>query len=131
MKGHWVYSVGQKLGELELISFSRKGFWLAKCSCGNEIEISTNHLYRKKSCGCKSKASWFQSKRLLPQEIVANCLYSTYKSKAKQRKLEFTLTKQDFMELLYNPCTYCKMPPMNTYCTYRNKYAVQWNGIDR
>ena len=52
--------IGQRFGRLVVINKSRTNsqgnIWLCKCDCGNEIEVTTNHLTtgNTQSCGCLS-----------------------------------------------------------------------------
>jgi 5-methylcytosine-specific restriction endonuclease McrA len=48
--------------------------------------------------------------------------FNTYKSRAEQKKVEFTLTKEEFDILREKPCQYCER-------NYKEKVHI--NGIDR
>ena len=42
-------------------------------------------------------------------------LYQSYKKRATEAKLEFTLTEDDFYYLTSQPCFYCAAPPSRTF----------------
>lgn len=53
--------IGLRFGKLTVVkkceSKNRRSMWLCKCDCGNEVELSRNHLStgNTKSCGCLRK----------------------------------------------------------------------------
>lgn len=53
--------IGLRFGKLTVLkrceSRNRRSMWLCKCDCGNEVELSRNHLStgNTKSCGCLRK----------------------------------------------------------------------------
>ena len=121
------YYIGKKLGELELKGFLGKGLWVATCSCGNTLEVKSNHLYRRKSCGCKSKSNRFKPR---PQkEVIFTKKIGHYRNKAKVRNLAFNLSKEEFIELILGNCYYCKISPCKPNL-YR-EFTINLNGIDR
>ncbi len=47
---------GKQIGRLTVLSKAAKKnnclAWVCKCSCGNELIVSSSNLKRQKSCGC-------------------------------------------------------------------------------
>ena len=83
----------------------------------------------KKCFTCKDEKpeTHFHIDRAQRDGLASSCrlcsAYNIHKSKAKSRKLETSLTKEEFMSLVLQPCDYCKTG-------YTNE-TVQLNGIDR
>jgi hypothetical protein len=121
------YKSDQRIGIMTLIEKVDKKFWLVKCDCGSEIKVSSQHLYRKKSCGCKSKSNMFKNSPRFDVQI--NIKYNHYKSGANRRSLKFDLSKKEFTNLVMSNCNYCKLPPHKEQ-RYRDNIQL-FNGIDR
>jgi len=49
-----------------------------------------------------------------------NIKYSSYKSRAKSKNIQFSLTKEDFKFILKQDCFYCKAPNANGIDRYLN-----------
>ena len=62
-----------------------------------------------------------------------NRLYSNYLRSAKRRNIEFSLTREQFFNLVFLKCHYCEIPPFNTTKTINKNGAEHflYNGIDR
>lgn len=67
-------------------------------------------------------------------------LYSDYKKGAKKRKIKFSLSFEEFKELIYKDCSYCEIEPITKRNplkgTGRSKEReeegwITYNGIDR
>lgn len=60
---HYINREGLKYNSLTFIKFTRsqkrEALWLARCDCGNELEVSSRNVIRgyRKSCGCKAAPS--------------------------------------------------------------------------
>lgn len=134
--------VGEKNGELELIKFlghkeskdkSKKSgiknhaLYLAKCNCGNEIEVKYNHFAcgNVSSCSCKSGAKSGLSSKTLGVH------FSNYKRSAKIRNYSFDLSFEDFEKLVTSKCFYCGENPVLDLLTIDKKKCYVFNGIDR
>lgn len=133
---------GKKFGYLTAISLNevvkiktakyvaRKYFWNYVCDCGTKVireRQSVRVSLKKKyniSCGCKSG--------LPEQEASFNAFYRGYEYGAKKRKLEFSLSKEEFKEISLKNCYYCNSYPNKERkaTPYLNGYFVG-NGIDR
>jgi hypothetical protein len=117
----------------------RQAFYLAKCICGKTISISSNRLRKTRtndlSCGCK--------KIKPPGEVGLSVMYCSYRTKARERELDFKLTKPEFKHIVERNCAYCGAPPSQVSTGYtktkskprdpeslkRTEYVH--NGIDR
>jgi hypothetical protein len=80
------------------------------CKCGKTHIASNGDLTGGKvsSCGCFRK-----ERLLLPSgEVTLNLYYSRYRNSARNRDLEFLLTKEDFNNIVANPCNYCGNTPI-------------------
>jgi hypothetical protein len=65
---------------------------------------------------------------------VINNLYLAYKNSAKQRKIDFTLTREDFINIIENNCYYCNDEPKESLTSKRRNFTKEkylHNGIDR
>lgn len=99
--------------------------WLCKCDCGNEKVILGKSLRsgNTKSCGClkKFKSGLANMKNKIVQ----------YKTKAKQRGLEYNLTEEQFAKLTEQDCYYCGAKPKNIINDPGKNGAYIYNGLDR
>jgi hypothetical protein len=65
-------------------------------------------------------------------EIAKNALFSKYKKTAKERGLQWLLSKDTFDVLINQECFYCGVSPKQKYKTNsRSKNVYFYNGIDR
>lgn len=105
--------------------------WLFKCECGNEKIIRARSVIsgRSRSCGCLIKAT---RKHLPEGEASFNVLVYTYKTNAKKRNYEFSLTNEEFRSLTKQNCFYCGIPPGTAMVRKRTFFGnYTYNGIDR
>jgi len=115
-------TVGSRLGmvtileELKTHSKSGKKQFKIKCDCGNIKNINIH--YGMKSCGCLKRTCKD------PEELE----YKRYKYTTNRRKLDFHLTKEKFLELIFGNCYYCGDNPHGMTLRYSKKNR---NGIDR
>lgn len=98
-----------------LITKGRAALWLCRCDCGRYIEVTSSNLRRREyaSCGC-TKHKWFSDFDKAVLKVL-----SRYKTNAKKRHLDFSLTYQQFLLLITSSCIYCgKLPSLN----FKNKH---------
>lgn len=100
--------------------------YLCRCQCGTVREVVAASLRNKSStnCGCR---------RLRLEDSVAarNKLYTHYRHGAtKTRKLEFSLTREEFFQIVGQNCSYCGAAPSNVF-TIKSGDSFVYNGIDR
>lgn len=128
---------GQRFGRWVVLRHDNKTdnrgrhFWLCRCDCGNEKVIGGHFLYgnKSRSCGCLSDE--VKLRGLLPGETGFKRLFYAYKKSAKQRKLEFNLSEEDFKLIVTGNCHYCGDPPSNKIGHYSKHSFFTYNGIDR
>lgn len=96
------------------------------CDCGNTVEYRKDALkvLKNASCGCYVK----------PKKITYRSDYLVYKGGAEQRRLEFQLTYDEFVNLIFGECYFCGKQPGEKGLVYRKtriKKVSERNGIDR
>jgi hypothetical protein len=116
--------------------------YVCECQCGNRKTVRMDALKsgRTKSCGCyqSEMASEKNSTNFL--ERALDSILSSYKGGAKSKKLEFSLNKAEFRNIISQDCHYCGTEPRlvdwNRFSAVR-KYKpsdlqdIYANGIDR
>lgn len=106
--------------------------WLCICICGKEKAIETSDLKKGsiKSCGCKRKLLQREAKYIKDGLAAFNSLYGNYKRIcARDRKLEFSLSREEFKLLTSQNCYYCNKEPSQIKKSKISFY--KYNGIDR
>jgi hypothetical protein len=67
--------------------------------------------------------------RFTPEEAARSMLYSNFRSKAKERKLEWAIPKDEFISLCIRNCYYCDVAPKHIKTGYKTRFV--YNGLDR
>lgn len=121
---------GQVFGKLTVIKrdgyIKDKRAWLCRCNCGGVTKLPTAYITagKTKSCGCLGKFK--------KGEASFNQLFGQYKKHAKQRNLDFGLSKKEFRILTKQVCFYCGIEPQGVFgTTKRNNGIYIYNDIDR
>lgn len=86
---------GQRYGKLKIISYdSTKSVYKCKCDCGKETICKGHHLRQLKmlSCGCSKYKHMSNNPRWKGFGKISSSLFSSYKSDAKRRGIEFNIT---------------------------------------
>jgi len=151
MRGQLIDLAGRIFGRLTVLSKegkNKKGEarWRCRCECGNITIVSSLHLRRSdvKSCGClrrergKRTIAKIHENSIINRELAAfNKLYGSYKSRAKTKKLNFSLTPAEAKNLFTSNCYYCGAIPSLIYKSSYEDYVYTrvgnfiYNGIDR
>ena len=128
---------GQKYGRLTIIKEAPKEEgrggsvrWVCKCDCGTECVKNGSSIREgwTKSCGCLIG----EHKRKKFGESDFNSIFRGYQEGAKSRRLQFSLTFEQFRQLTSCSCYYCGAPPSNRRKRCSNSYGqLPYNGIDR
>lgn len=103
-------------------------YWNCLCSCGKSTSKRGVDLRsgRVQSCskGCLASNRF--------QETGINELITRTKQSAKNRGLEYLLTREELSKIISENCFYCGVPPSNEIRTYRTKkLKFKYTGIDR
>lgn len=114
---------------------------LCACDCGTEKIINAFDMKSGKStnCGCRKKI--LLSKRLKeknPSRLASgearknNLLYS-YRDAAMRRGLSWSLSRDEFIELILAECHYCGTSPKTPWKPSKVKFngELLYNGVDR
>lgn len=135
--------IGQKYNMLSVIdeisvqtNKRKRRYVKCICDCGNTVIIEKNKVRsgRTKSCGClqlktrKSLGSKFKKEY---GEASFNECYTSYKRGAKRRGYQFKLTKEEFKEIITQPCIYCGAVLVNEKKKKGSNGTFKYTGIDR
>jgi hypothetical protein len=139
--------INQRFGKLLVKGFHSKGngenlspTFECLCDCGNTTYISRKSLISKNtsSCGCglKERYTRLADDKIRQQEYGSaqiGSILSTYRCSARNRNLEFTLTKDDIKNIIFKNCHYCNMEAKNFQKGLTNRINGNrfYNGIDR
>lgn len=92
---------GDIFGKLKLIETIGKSknntfYWKCICECGNTTKVTTSDLKigKVKSCGCLKKANGSNSNKWKGYEEISGNFFSSVRSCAKNRKIDFCITIQ-------------------------------------
>lgn len=141
--------VGSKNGKLTILSIESGGGAgkharaICKCDCGVVTQVPQHSLKKMKSCGCSQYDKEFIKKRdkdtykVLDKGVaMMNSFFYSYKHHAGRRKLDFTITKEQFISVVFCNCVYCGTEP--AYRAVHRKDGSEMynggilvNGIDR
>lgn len=137
-KSHRVNNVGQRNGRI----------WKCQCDCGNTREVFTNDLNSNRitSCGCDNFLGISSNTKFQPKISSLRAKLSHYKSNAKLRNKEFSISFEQGTKLLTGNCHYCGSEPnmefsvletrksakrVQTGLIDKAEYIVKTNGLDR
>jgi hypothetical protein len=147
------FEKGTKIGYLEIIDTiyldKYRGKYRCKCICGKTRDVIYSYLIKNPniSCGCMNFSSNNHGNRKYsPEDSSFRAKANSYKSLAKNRKIDFLLSVEETINLLKGDCKYCGKKPSN-YFNYRKNsssskktnyssnhpkdYQILYNGIDR
>ena len=134
-KLNFVDLIGNRFGKLIVSEYNGNSKWKCQCDCGNITFVATSSLNQglTKSCGCLSSRNIVGNINKLPEgEAIKNALYRAYKYSAKSRSLDFSLSKESFLEIINKKCFYCgEKPSTYKYSISGNGSYILYNGIDR
>lgn len=132
--------VGTTINKLQIAGYytdGRKQFFECVCICGKTFQARTDAIKSSatRSCGCLT-GDLISQKNKLPNNLGAIALVLRhYKGNAKKRKLQFSLSLEEFKTIIFGQCKYCGNPPRPTvFATSqenRRDKKISYNGIDR
>jgi hypothetical protein len=108
-------------------------YWKCVCDCGTERIVNAMRLRsgRSKSCGCLKGTLIAKKRNHNGLEPIFNLKICSYKSRAKKKKLEWSLTDEQVVNLFKGNCHYCGCEPNNRFTGGRLKGVLIYSGIDR
>lgn len=125
--------IGERIGKLVVLELAGQtknsnAIWRCQCDCGNITDVVSMNLRdgNTTSCGCNKTKD-----RLPPGESSINQVFKSYVYAAHRRNLEFKITKEYFLTLIYSNCYYCGIVPSRYYKTWNSKTGIYYNGVDR
>lgn len=87
-------------------------------------EDISNEVSSKKT---KRSPTWGLTRR----QVAENQICSGYETLASKRNYTFELTREQFIELMYQDCSYCGSIPSNSRKIPVTHEIIYYNGIDR
>ena len=95
--------------------------------------LKCGHIFEKKRLGDIRRATdHCQFCNIMEENPGINKVYTTYKTGAKKRGLQFNLDQNQFLSIVQKDCAYCGQPPKYRDIKLSNKtVSVCINGIDR
>lgn len=127
--------IGEKFGKLTYGGYvghregsnGRVAQGLFICDCGKECIKDEVNVRRGHTKSCSRFCAPYLGKDI----ALENALYEKYKRTAKDRDLEFTISKEEFIKLSKQSCTYCGIEPKQIYYKKNKLENLVYNGIDR
>lgn len=142
-----VYEVGQFFGKLEILEIMpSKGAGShvsLRCLChycNNETVKYAGNIKKRNSCGCQQNNSseWksvgpkTKPWQLPSGQSARNNLEYQYRRGATKRKLEYSLTTEEFTEIITGDCYYCgTKTPATAKGQGKTSGDFKYTGIDR
>lgn len=83
--------------------------WTCQCDCGSIVDLSSHDLGRYTAKKCHSEVK----PRNRPKNKFVSKRMSKYKGSAKTRSLDFSLSEQQFSDLILGDCHYCGVAKSN------------------
>lgn len=113
--------------------------WSCRCNCGKEHKVRSSALVKGsvRSCGCLARDLARERQQKDPMVVNENSLFLSYQRSAKDRRVAFNLSKEQFLRIVSEPCTYCGLPPSASRRVHKNQSApnrdvtFKHSGIDR
>ncbi len=112
-------------------------YWLTYCNnCGSTKVYPSHYLRWNKiiSCGCigrKVQQKFIESRRKSYGEAAKNSFYKQMISWAKRRNIAFTLSKDELLFMVSQPCFYCGQIAKSEFGKNRYYGSFIHNGVDR
>lgn len=133
--------IGKRFGMLFVVEARLKktktghnvSYLLCQCDCGKTSEVALGNLLHgglARTCGCTRK----RPLKLTAQRSVLNRRLQSYERGARERGLEWALSREKFDELSLSRCFYCGAKGTVRFPVRRatnDTEAVEVNGIDR
>lgn len=133
---------GKKIHSLTVLGYShshiqpsgqKRAIWDVICDCGNKKKMSTSTLIHGStvSCGCIGRVNRIKSRQRPHGLANLNYKYLSYRARARKSGITFSLSQQDFKEIIDKNCNYCGSEPSMPHTTRSYNGLYISNGIDR
>ena len=134
---------GQRFGELLVLDdFSKtlakrsRRFLKCKCSCGKIAFVEKSKVLRGHTLSCghlqmEMRKNLGELKKLPCGEACENETYKCYQKNALKRGYEFNLSKEEFRNIITQPCFYCGKQYTQEKRDKGNNGSFKYTGIDR
>ena len=123
---------GHLHGKLQAVAYlgrntSLQSLWGCHCECGNFCTVTGQALRSgsTRSCGC------IQRGPIAEETTCMKSAFRMYRSNARRRGLEWSITLDEFVSLTASECHYCGAHPGNLHKTISRARPFMYNGIDR
>lgn len=137
MKARTTFLIGQRFNRLVILSLHRQDrkhrkYFLCRCDCGAEKVILGSQMSSEntRSCGCLNMEVR-KSTRLPNNHGEITAIILGYKRHANRRNFNFSLTREQVIEIIKMNCHYCGSDPVNHKVTKNSINGLKYNGIDR
>jgi len=104
------------LEQLESLPNHKSTRWLCQCDCGKQIEVSRSNLKKDfnakggvKSCGCLVRRRREESPHWKGVGEISSTIFKKYKTRAKQRKMQFSVTHEFLWKLFLKQNRRCAL----------------------
>lgn len=120
--------IGFRFGSLTVLdNFERRNgkiYWSCRCECGQEKFVYSSSLISGDvfTCGCGYMTN--------SNTGSVKKYYRSYINGAKKRDLQFSITVDDFIEIIQKDCHYCGSPPVKQKSLSKIQ-SIKCNGLDR
>ena len=126
---------GEKYGKWTVIKKlykkDRQQIYLCQCECGNQRQMRINNCKKSSMC-LKCSAKFIPKNKKEYGYASKKSKLIGYKSSARRRNIEWSLTDEQAIKLLGGNCHYCGRKPYKVHMnTVHSNGGFLYNGIDR
>jgi hypothetical protein len=142
------YEIGMQNGNWILISRfkgNKRTKYVIQCKCGNQVIVASDviaryleiNTQRKHIDQCRKCTNQVKNRKLgisqrkSPGFSTVTAIFSNYRGRAKKLDLEFSLTREQFTELIFKACFYCGRAGTQSCYAGNLHRQIAYNGIDR
>lgn len=126
---------GLKVNKLTVVREGKSNktgvYWICRCDCGVELEVSASQLNSAnkrviKTCGCERHLS-----KITGTKNISGTYYGHIKSSAKHRQIEFSITIEYLQKLWDKQNGKCYLSGIPIHLNLGKKYNWQSASLDR
>jgi hypothetical protein len=128
---------GQRFGQLVVLgkheTKNKRGYWKAKCDCGQETIVQTAKLNNghTQTCGCSRLRTWEESPMFTGCGKVSGKYFSDIKAGALSRNLKFEITVKDMWDLFVKQEGKCALSKIDIHFENSKNYSSKTASLDR